>query len=70
MYESRADNRQATDEELIALLMAISVTSKRLARKLVRLSQTGQSKEGGIDNEQTERNGCHHQRAAGYRCFY
>ena len=61
MYESRADNRQATDEELIALLMAISVTSKRLARKLVRLSQTGQSTEGGrIDNEQTERNGCHH----------
>ena len=41
------ENRQERDEELIAVLLAISITSKRLARKLVRLSQTSQSEKGG-----------------------
>ena len=45
MYESGADHRQVSDEELIATLTAISVTARRLAGKLVRLSQTGQSQE-------------------------
>ena len=31
------------DEELIGVLMSISVVSKRLARKLIQLNQTSQS---------------------------
>ena len=43
------------DEELADVLMAISVVSRRLARKLVLLSQQGkQNKEGGQSNEQDE----------------
>ena len=41
------ENRQERDKELIAVLLAISITSKRLARKLVRLSQTSQSEKEG-----------------------
>ena len=46
MSESRP-NKAVTDEELIGVLTAISVVSKRLARKLIQLNQTSQSQEGG-----------------------
>lgn len=43
------------DEELADVLMAISVVSRRLARKLAMLSRQGeQNKEGGQPNEQDE----------------
>ena len=38
MSESRP-NKAVTDEELIGVLTAISVVSKRLARKLIQLNQ-------------------------------
>lgn len=54
MYET--DNKaRASDEELIDVLTAISVVSKRLAKKLAVLSQT----EGEEENERDERNGYH-----------
>lgn len=37
------------DEELIGVLAAISVVSKRLARKLIRLNQNVKSKEAEKD---------------------
>ena len=46
MSESRSNNA-VPDEELIGVLTAISVVSKRLARKLIQLDQTSQSQEGG-----------------------
>lgn len=45
------------DEEMIALLMAISVVAKRLAEKITRLSQ----EKGG------KKNGYHRQRNQGLR---
>ena len=43
------------DEELADVLMAISVVSRRLARKLAMLSRPGkQNKEGGQSHEQDE----------------
>ena len=70
MNESK-DNRAVADEELIGVLTAISVVSKRLARQLIREAQTSQSKEGGENrNEQNERNGRDHQRVKGYCIFY
>lgn len=46
------------DEEMIALLTAISVVSKRMAEKLIRLSQA----KGG------KKNGHNHQGNQGLRC--
>ena len=45
----------SNDEELIGVLTAISVVSKRLARNLIRLSQTSQSerRKKYVKNEQT-----------------
>ena len=57
------------DEELIGVLMSISVVSKRLARKLIQLNQTSQSKEGGT-HEQNGRDRDEHRRATGYCIFY
>ena len=51
MSESRS-TKAVTDEELIGVLTAISVVSKRLARKLIQLDRTSQSQEGGKNNEQ------------------
>lgn len=66
-----ANIKQAeADEELIGVLTAISVVSKRLARKLIQQSRTGKSQEGGKGNEQNERNGCDHQRTARCCIFY
>lgn len=45
------------DEELIELLSAISVVSKRLARNLSRLARQSQSMEGGKCYEQNKRTG-------------
>ncbi len=45
------------DEELIGVLTAISVVSKRLAKKLSMLAGQSQSKEGGKVDEQNERTG-------------
>ena len=59
-----------SDEELIGVLMSISVVSTRLARKLIQLNQTSQSQEGGKQDEQNERNGSDHQGVAGYCIFY
>ena len=62
-----ARNTAATDEELIGVLMAISVTSKRLAKKLVELNQASQSKEGKKnENEHQNRNGSNRIRVAHY----
>lgn len=46
------------DEEIIALLTAISVVSKHLVKKLIRLSQT---------NKGGKQHGHHHQRTQGLR---
>ena len=48
---------RVSDEELIGVLTAISVVSKRLARKLSMLAGQSQSKEGGKSDEQNERTG-------------
>lgn len=67
MNESK-ENRAVADEELIGVLTAISVVSKRLARQLIREAQTSQSKEGGENHN--EQNGRNHQRVKGYCIFY
>lgn len=70
MSESK-DNRTAADDELIGVLTAISVVSKRLARQLIREAQASQSMEGGKNpHEQNSRNGRDHQRIKGYCIFY
>lgn len=69
MSESRS-TKAMTDEELIGVLTAISVVSKRLARKLIQLDQTSQSQEGGKNDEQNERNGIDDPRITGYCIFY
>ncbi|MDY4507220.1 MAG: hypothetical protein SPD95_00625 [Candidatus Faecousia sp.] len=69
MYQSKTDAR-AADAEIIGLLMAISTVSKRLAHKMIRVTQASQSQEGGKRYEQNERDGCHHQRTAEHCCFY
>ena len=49
------DRDPEIDEELADVLMAISVVSRRLARKLAMLSRQGkQNKEEGQPNEQDE----------------
>lgn len=61
----------AADEDIVDVLTAISVVSKRLARNIVAVSQQGQSTEGGKQNEQNEQNeryGCDHRRTA-YCCI-
>ncbi|MGI6235747.1 MAG: hypothetical protein ACOYI6_10940 [Christensenellales bacterium] len=60
----------AEDEELIDTLIAISVVSKRLARKLALLAAQSQFKEGGKPDEQDERNGRYDRRPAQMRCRY
>ncbi len=40
--------KETRDEELIGVLAAISVVSKRLARKLIRLAQSGQMANGQL----------------------
>lgn len=47
--------KSSNDEELIGVLTAISVVSKRLARNLIRLSQTSKSerRKKYVKNERT-----------------
>jgi hypothetical protein len=60
-------NESSADEELIGVLAAISVVSKRLARNLIQLEQQKKSMEGATNHEQNKRSGTGHQRTA--RCF-
>jgi hypothetical protein len=71
MIQERKDTRtQVADEELIEVLTAISVVSKRLARKLALLAGQSKSMEGGKTDEQNERNGCVYRRTAQRCCRY
>ena len=69
MNESKR-TKPVSDEELIGVLTAISVVSKRLAKKLIQLNQASQSEEGGNHDEQNERNRSDHPRITGYCIFY
>ena len=69
MSESRF-NKTVTDEDLIGVLTAISVVSRRLVRKLIQLDQISQSQEGGKCDEQNERNGNDHKIISGYFICY
>lgn len=60
----------AADEDIIEVLTAISVVSRRLARNIAAVSQQSQTKEGGKQNEQNERYGCNHRRTAQCCCSY
>jgi len=65
------DNRARTaDKELIEVLTAISVVSKRLARKLTVLANQSQHMEGGKADERYGRYGCNYRRTAECRCRY
>ena len=59
-------NESATDEELIGVLTAISVVSKRLARNLIQLEQQKKFMEEATNHEQNKRSGTDHQRST--RC--
>jgi hypothetical protein len=69
MYETNT-RTIAADEELIEVLTAISVVSKRLARKLTALANQSQHMEGGKADEQNERYGCNYRRTAQCRRRY
>jgi len=62
--------KRGTDTELVEVLTAISQVSARMARNLRILAATGQSEEGGRSNEQNERYGYDHRRAAHCGCRY
>jgi len=47
LQEGKEPRSCAADDELIDMLIAISIVSKRLARKLTLLAGQSQSKEGG-----------------------
>ena len=53
MYEAQKKRGTGTDQELIDVLTAISVVSRRLAMKLALIQS--QSTEGGKQDEQKER---------------
>ena len=44
----------AADEDIVEILTAISVVSRRLARNIAAVSQQSQTKEGGKQNEQNQ----------------
>ena len=68
MYEARKKRGTGTDQELIDVLTAISVVSRRLAMKLALIQS--QSTEGGKQDEQNERYGYDHRRATQCsRCY-
>ncbi|MHB8964107.1 MAG: hypothetical protein ACYC5K_13255 [Saccharofermentanales bacterium] len=68
MYKAQTRPRNdAADDELIEVLIAISIVSMRLARKLTLLAMKSQSKEGGKANE---RHDYDHRRTAQRRCSY
>lgn len=65
MYEAQKKHGTGTDQELIDVLTAISVVSRRLAMKLALIQS--QSTEGG---KQDERYDCDHRRTAHCCCRY
>ena len=68
MYEAQKKHSAGIDKELVDVLTAISVVSKRLAMKLALIQS--QSTEGGKQDEQNERYGCDHRGAAQCCCRY
>jgi hypothetical protein len=71
MFQAQTSPRScAEDEELIDTLIAISVVSKRLARKLTLLAGQSQSTEGEKTDEQVERDSRYHRKPAQMRCRY
>jgi hypothetical protein len=66
MFDAKENRNTRSDQELIEVLMAISVVSKRLAKKLTLIQS--QSMEGGKQDEQNERDGRDHRRTA-YCCI-
>ena len=68
MYEAQKKRGIGTDQELIDVLTAISVVSKRLAMKLALIQS--QSTEGGKQDEQNERYGYNYRRVTQCsRCY-
>lgn len=65
MNESKI-NKSGTDEELIGVLTAISVVSKRLARNLIQLEQQRESMRGEKQHGQDKRDTADYHRPAGY----
>nr|DAZ00268.1 MAG TPA: hypothetical protein [Caudoviricetes sp.] len=64
-YDARAD------EDIVDVLTAISVVSKRLASNLTAARQKSKSMEGGKSHEQNERYGTDHRRAPQCcRCYF
>ena len=55
-YDARAN------EDIVDVLTAISVVSRRLARNLTAARQQSKSREGGKSHEQNERYGADHRR--------
>ena len=68
MYEAQRKHDTGTNQERIDVLTAISMVSKRLAMKLALIQS--QSTEGGKQDEQNERYGYDHRRAAYCCCRY
>lgn len=68
MYVAQKKHGTGTDQELIDVLTAISVVSRRLAMKLALIQS--QSTEGGKQDEQNERYGRNYLRAAHCCCRY
>ncbi|MEG2842529.1 MAG: hypothetical protein RR900_03505, partial [Ruthenibacterium sp.] len=66
MYEAQSETRTA-DEELVEVLTAISVVSKRLARNLSLLAAQSKSKEGAKTDERNVRD---NRRTAQVCCCY
>lgn len=68
MHEAPKKHSADTNQELIEVLSAISMVSKRLAMKLALIQS--QSMEGGKQDEQNERYGCDHRRTTYCCCRY
>lgn len=56
MNDSAGENNAVADEDIIGVLTAISVVSKRLARKMIHAVRQKVSDEGGTENEQNTGN--------------
>ncbi|WOC31857.1 MULTISPECIES: hypothetical protein [Caproicibacterium] len=65
-------NRYGThaDEDIVDVLTAISVVSRRLAHNITAARQQSQSKEGGKQDEPNERNVRDHRGTAQMCCCY
>jgi hypothetical protein len=70
MHQVKDARPHAVDEELIAVLSAISIMAMRLARKLTKLLMQSQSTEGGKSDEQNKRHIHVHRRPTKMRYHY